>query len=182
MATSVEASMLTGVGKMPVTIIEADIRAIRNATRAGRARSPETKRLIEAVESLVPGKAKAILLDPGEPIPKTRARLAYAARIAGKKLRVATDGERVLFALRGEGRQPSDRVGTARRREVVLAKALELARAGRTELTAEDVLSALDADGVAFGVARPATMVGAVLRAAPEFERTGRNVFRFRGS
>ena len=167
---------------MPFTIVDADIRTIRNASRAGRARSPETKRLIEAIESLAPGGAKAILLDPGETIPKIRSKLAYAARIAGRKLRVATDGERVLFALRGDGRPASDRVGTARRREVILAKALELARAGRVELAAEDVLAALDADGVTFGVSRPATMVGAILRGAPEFERTGRNAFRFRGS
>ena len=167
---------------MAVTIVDADIRALRNATRAGRVRSPETKQLIAAIESLAPGTAKAILLDPGETIPRVRARLTYAARIAGRRLRIATDGDRVVFALRGDGQSPGDRVGAAQRREAVLAKALELARAGRSELTAEDVLSAFEADGVTFDVARPATMVGAVLRAAAEFERTGRNVFRFRGA
>ena len=167
---------------MPVMIVDVDISTVRSAARAGRSRSPETKQLIDAIESLAPTEAKAILLDPGETIPKIRAKLAYAARITGRRLRVATDGKRVLFALRGDGRPRGGRVGTGHRRELILAKALELARAGRGELTAEDVLSALDADGVTFDVARPATMAGAVLRAAPEFERTGRNVFRFRGA
>ena len=167
---------------MPLTIIDTDIRALRNTSRRGRTRSPETKRLIQALEDLAPGKAKAILLDPGETIPKVRSRLAYAARIAGKKIRVAADDKRVVFALRGDGQPRRGRAGIARRRAAILAKALELAGAGRTELTADDVLSALDTDGVAFDVSRPATMVGAVLRGSPEFERTGRNVFRFRGA
>ena len=167
---------------MLLTIIDTDIRALRNTRRRGRARSPETKRLIDAVESLAPGKAKAILLDPGETIPKVRSRLAYAARIAARKLRVATVGNRVVFALQGDGQPRRRGAGIARRRVAIHAKALELARAGRTELAAEDVLSALDADGLAFDVSRPATMVGAVLRACPEFERVGRNIFRFRGA
>ena len=167
---------------MPLTIIDTDIRALRNTSRRGRARSPETKRLIEAVEGLAPGKAKAILLDPGETIPKIHSRLAYAARIAGRKLRVATDGKRVVFALRADGQPRRGRAEAPRRRAAILAKALELARAGRTELTAEDVLAALDAAGEAFDVSRPATMVGAVLRGSPEFERIGRNVFSFRGA
>ena len=167
---------------MPLTIIDANITALRNRSGRGRTRSPETKRLIEAVEGLAPGRAKAILLDPGETIPKVRSRLAYAARIAGKKLRVATDGKRVVFALRGDGRARRGRADTVLRRAAILAKALELAGAGCTELTAEDVLSALDSDGAAFDVSRPATMVGAVLRASPEFDRIGRNVFRFRGA
>jgi len=164
---------------MAVTIVDADIGSLRTAGRAGRARSPETRDLIEAIQALGPGQAKAVLLDPGETIPKIRSRLAYASRIAGKKIRIATDGQRLLFTLRHEGRAGSDRAGTARRRETIRAKALELARGGRKEITAEDVLSALKADGVTFGLARPATMVGAVLRASDEFDRIGRNVFRY---
>jgi len=140
------------------------------------------KRLIKAIEDLMPGEAKAILLDPGETVPKIRARLMYAARVAGRRLRVATDGGRVLFALRLGGRAPGGRAGAVPRREAVLAKALELGRSGRTELTAADVLSALAADGITFDVGRPATMVGAILRSAPGFERTGRNIFHFRGA
>ena len=167
---------------MSATIVDADIRVVTDAARAGRSRSPQTKRLIKAIEDLTPGKAKAILLDPGETVPKVRARLTYAARITGRRLRVATDGGRVLFALRAGGRAPGGRAGAAQRREAVLAKALELSRSGRTELTATDVLSALAADGMTFDVGRPATMVGAILRSAPGFERTGRNVFRVRGA
>jgi len=166
---------------MPMKIVDADIRTVRSAARAGRARSPETKRLIEAVEGLAPGRAKAVLVDPGETVSRVRARLVYAARVADRKLRVVTDGQRVLFTLRDSRTRRGSRGETSRRREVVLAKALDLAKAGRSQVTAEDVLTALNAEGVGFEVTRPGTMVGAVLRGASEFERIGRNVFRFRG-
>ena len=165
---------------MPVRIVDADIGTVRNAARAGRARSPETKRLIQAVEDLAPGRAKAILLDAGETASKARGRLVYAARVADRKLRIVTDGQRVLFALRDSSGRRGSRGETSRRRRVVLAKALDLVKAGRPEVAAQDVLRSLNAEGVTFDVARPGTMVGAVLRAAPEFERIGRNVFRFR--
>ena len=84
-------------------IIDADINALKRTRARGRVRSPETRQLIEAIDDLGPGKAKAIMLEPGQDAAKVRARLMYASKIAGKKLSVVLQEDRVLFA-RGPGR------------------------------------------------------------------------------
>jgi hypothetical protein len=165
---------------MPIKIVDADINRLRTASRSGRSRSQETLRLMRAIDDLRPGRAKALLPEQGESMARLRSRLNYAARASGHKLRVVTDQDRVLFALRG-GAVSRPRAGGAERREAVQKKALALAKGGRGPITAESVLKAMAADGVKFDVARPATMVGAVLRAMPEFERTGKNQFRYKG-
>ena len=45
------------------------------------------------------GMAKAILLEAGQTGQKIRSRLTYAARIAGKRLQIVVQEDRVLFAL-----------------------------------------------------------------------------------
>ncbi len=82
-------------------IVDVDIEALNSATRRGRARSPETQQLIDTIESMKPGTAKAIMLEAGLTGPKVRSRLTYAARIAGKRLQVVVQEDRVLFALSG---------------------------------------------------------------------------------
>lgn len=84
-------------------IIDASISALNRARRRSRVRSPEVEQLIEAIEDLGPGRAKAIILEPGQEPAKVRARLMYAARIVGRNLRVVMEADRVLFA-RGPGR------------------------------------------------------------------------------
>ena len=88
---------------MPLKIVDADIKDLKKSRTRGRVRSPETIALIEAIDSLSTGKAKAIELAAGQDPAKVRARLAYAAKIAGKKLKIVVENDRVLFA-RGPGR------------------------------------------------------------------------------
>ena len=162
-------------------IVEADIKQLASSSRSGRTRSAMTNMLIQSVEDLRPGVAKAVELETGETIQKIRARLIYAARVARRKLRVATDGNRVLFALKDKQNLRRERIDAMHRRDAVRAKVLELVSSHK-EIKAEDILSALGADTVSsLDVSRPSTMIGAVLRSMPELERIGQNVFRFRG-
>ncbi len=87
-------------------IVDIPIGQLRTARRRGRARSPETLALIEAIESLESGTAKALVLERGEDATKLRAKLMYAAKIVGRRLRVAVEDDRVLFT-RGPGRPRS---------------------------------------------------------------------------
>ena len=56
-----------------------------------------------------------------------------------------------------------------------------LANSGKSEISAEDVLDTLPKDDQIFSMARPATVVGAVLRSMPEFVRVAKNRFQFKG-
>ncbi|MCH7594388.1 MAG: hypothetical protein IIB27_07755 [Chloroflexi bacterium] len=87
-------------------IEEADLTTLKTAQRRGRVRSPETQELIEAIDSLVPGAAKAVVVESGQTPQKVRARVMYAGKASGKKLQAAISGNRVLFALREERRRP----------------------------------------------------------------------------
>ena len=88
-------------------IVEADLAALKSAARRGRARSPETQQLVEAIESLEPGKAKAVVVEGGETAAKVRARLMYVAKAVGVKLDMAVKEDRVLFALKNGRRRRS---------------------------------------------------------------------------
>ena len=88
---------------MALKIVDADIKDLKKSRTRGRVRSADTIALIEAIDGLGTGKAKAIQLEPGQDAAKVRARLAYAAKIAGKKLKIVVESDRVLFA-RGPGR------------------------------------------------------------------------------
>ncbi|MFW6174265.1 MAG: hypothetical protein ACOC5K_00605 [Chloroflexota bacterium] len=68
--------------------------------------------MIEAIESLRPGEAKAVVVEPGETIAKVRARLTHAARSIDKPVQTVADGDRVVFGLkkRGPGRPPKKQV------------------------------------------------------------------------
>lgn len=84
-------------------IVDVPVTELQRVRRRGRARSSETLQLIDAIEALKPGQARAIELGQGEDPTKIRAKLAYASKIAGKRLRVVVADHRVLFA-RGPGR------------------------------------------------------------------------------
>ena len=89
-------------------IVDVPIGQFRGAIRGrgGRRRSAETVQLIEAIQSLGSGKAKAIAPDRGQDLAKVRAKLMYAAKLAGVRLRVVVTDDRVLFT-RGPGRPRS---------------------------------------------------------------------------
>ena len=88
-----------------MNIVDVDITTLRRSARRGRARSPETIALIQAIDDLTPGKAKAIVIEGGETAEKLQSRLAYAAKAAGKRLQIAIEEDRVLFALREDSRR-----------------------------------------------------------------------------
>jgi len=85
--------------------VDANIDDLKNAARRGRVRSPETQQLIDAIDALTPGIAKAIVLQPGDTGPRIRSRLTYAARVAGKRLQIVLQEDRVLFALSSRARR-----------------------------------------------------------------------------
>ena len=81
-------------------IVDVTLTDLKSASRRGRTRSPETLELIEAIDSLESGKAKAVVVEAGQSATKIRARLMYAAKATGTKLQVAVKGDRVMFARR----------------------------------------------------------------------------------
>ena len=83
-------------------IVNAELSDLKSASRRGRTRSPDTLQLIEAIDSLETGKAKAIVVEPGQTAAKVRTRLMYAAKATGTRLQVAVKDDRVMFA-----RQPA---------------------------------------------------------------------------
>lgn len=93
-------------------IVDAEFGTLKSAARRGRARSTETVQLIEAIESLQPGKAKAVMVEPGTTPEKVRARIMYAAKAADRKVQIAVTGDRVMFALRNGRRQRGRPRGT----------------------------------------------------------------------
>ena len=170
-----------GGTELALNIVDADINALRRLTRPGRARSEETLKLISAIESLKPDKAKALVLETGDTIPALRSKLGYAARAAGVKLRTASDGAKLIFALQKKGSAPvQNREGAAERKELVRSGAMQLADSGKQEISAEDVLEVLPQDDQIFSMARPATVVGAVLRSMSEFTRVSKNRFQLK--
>ena len=163
-------------------IVEATLSDMKRTPRGRRQRSPETQQLVDTITELKPGQVRALVPEGDETIKKLRPRISYAARVAGRKVRIAADNDRIMFTLRSGGRSSgSNRAGAAARKTKVQAKALELGKRRKSELSAQEIIDALTKDGVDLGIARPGTMVGAVLRSMPEFERTGNNVFKYTG-
>ena len=104
-----------------------------------------------------------------------------AARAAGVKLRTASDGAKLIFALQKKSSTTvQNREGASERKELVRSGALELVNSGKQEISAEDVLEVLPQDDQIFSMARPATVVGAVLRSMPEFARVAKNRFQLK--
>lgn len=162
-------------------LVEATLADMKSTPKGRRQRSPETQKLIDSIAQLKQGQVMALMPEGNETVKKLRPRISYAARVAGRKVRIAADDNKVMFTLRSGARSGSaSRVGAAARKAKVQTKALELGKRRKTDISAQDVIDALNADGANLGVARPGTMVGAVLRSMPEFERTGSNKFKFK--
>ena len=84
-------------------IVDADISALKRTRSRRRVRSPEIRQMVEAIDTLQTGKAKALILEVGQDMTKLRAKLMYASKIAGRKLRVVVEGDRIFFT-RAAGR------------------------------------------------------------------------------
>jgi hypothetical protein len=82
-----------------VKIIDIDIKEMSTATRRGRARSAETQKLINVITSLDRNTGKAVIIEKGGSTAKIRSRLTYAAKLAGKRLKIAVRDDRVMFTI-----------------------------------------------------------------------------------
>lgn len=163
-------------------IVDASISDLKAAPRGRRQRSPETQALVDAIVSLKSGQAKAVVPEGDETLRKLRARVSYAAKAADRKLQIVVDDSKVMFTLKTGARgKSSSRDGASERKAIVQAKAIEMGKRRKSALSAQDIIDALQTDGVDLGVARPGTMVGAVLRSMDVFERTGNNQFKYVG-
>ena len=166
---------------MPLKIVDADIKVLRNTARKGRARSPEILQLVGVLEALKYGQAKALVPEGKETTATLRVRLSTASKAAGVKVRTAIIDGKVVFALkarRGAGRNKGE---AANRKKLIQDAAVKLAKGGRKAVSVEDILAAIKKAGAELNVARPATAVGAVLRRMPSFKRVGKNKFEYRG-
>ena len=65
-------------------IVDADISALKRTRSRRRVRSPEIRQMVEAIDTLQTGKAKALILEVGQDMTKLRAKLMYASKIAGR--------------------------------------------------------------------------------------------------
>jgi len=82
-----------------VKIIDIDIKEMSTATRRGRARSAETQELFNVITSLDRNTGKAVIIEKGGSTAKIRSRLTYAAKLAGKRLKIAVRDDRVMFTI-----------------------------------------------------------------------------------
>ena len=88
---------------MAFEITDVSLNDMQSAARRTRVRSPEVQQLVDAVEALKPGAAKAVTLPEGMTAAKARTKLTRAAQIAGVKLRTTVgDDGRLYFTLRSE--------------------------------------------------------------------------------
>jgi len=82
-----------------VKIIDIDQKEMIAASKRGRARSAETQQLINVIKNLGRKSAKAVIIESGVTAAKIRLRLTYAAKLAGKRLKIAVRDDRVMFAI-----------------------------------------------------------------------------------
>jgi len=82
-----------------VKIIDIDIKEMSTATRRGRSRSAETQELFNVITSLDRNTGKAVIIEKGGSTAKIRSRLTYAAKLAGKRLKIAVRDDRVMFTI-----------------------------------------------------------------------------------
>ena len=71
--------------------------------------------LTEAIQSLESGKAKAVAPDPGQDLATVRAKLTYAARLAGVRFRNVLAEDRAVFTRGREGPGQAHRVNAGPR-------------------------------------------------------------------
>ena len=84
-------------------IVDADISALKRTRSRRKVRSLEIQQMVDAIDTLQTGKAKALIVEPGQDTTKLRTKLMYASKIAGRKLRVVVEGDRIFFT-KGPGR------------------------------------------------------------------------------
>lgn len=80
-------------------IVDIELSEMDAASRKGRVRSDETQKLVNVISDLDRKTAKAVIIDKGVTATKIRSRLTYAAKLAGRRLKIAVREDRVMFAI-----------------------------------------------------------------------------------
>lgn len=93
------------IKKRTMKIIDIELSEINAASNRGRVRSAETQKLINVISDLDRKTAKAVIIEKGVSAAKIRSRLAYAAKLAGRRLRISVREDRVMFAISPRKRQ-----------------------------------------------------------------------------
>ena len=181
---------------MPIEIVEVDLAEMHRTALLNRAKSPQMRAIYEAMFSLQPGEAKAVIADPGEELSQLRNSVTQCAARANLNLQIVVDrvAGRVLFTPKPTqggkeaspvspkpARTPEEQAALVERRERIREAALALGRE-RPQISAQEVVDFLRDGGNAIDTARPTTAVSAVMRNMPEFEHVDRSRFSYRGS
>lgn len=181
---------------MPIEIVEVDLAEMHRTALLSRAKSPHVRALYEAMFSLKPGEAKAVVAEPGEDLSQIRNLVTQCATRANLDLQIVVDRivGRVLFTQKPNDaspgvalftspsttRSPEDQAALIDRRERIREAALELGKE-HPQISAQEVVDYLRDNGNQLDLPRPTTAVSAVMRNMPEFDRIGRSRFSFRG-
>ena len=179
---------------MPIEIVEVDLDEMRRTALLTRAKSPQVRAIYQAMFSLRPGEAKAVVAEPGEEISQIRNMITQCANRANMDLQIVVDrvGGRVLFTLKPgnssadpsslspSSRTPEEQAAQQDRRERIREAALAVGKE-RPQVSAQEVVDYMRDTGDELDLPRPTTAVSAVMRNMPEFEHIDRSRFSFRG-
>jgi hypothetical protein len=180
---------------MPIEIVEVDLDEMHRTALLSRAKSPQVRAIYEAMFSLKPGEARAVIAEPGEEISQIRNMITQCATRANLDLQVVVDriAGRVLFTQKPSqpsaeastpvataSRTPEEQAAQQDRRDRIRQAALELGRQ-HPQISAQEVVDYLRDTGNQLDLPRPTTAVSAVMRNMPEFEHIDRSRFSYRG-
>ena len=181
---------------MPIEIVEVDLAEMHRTALLSRAKSPHVRALYEAMFSLKPGDAKAVIAEPDEDLSQIRNLVTQCATRANLDLQIVVDRieGRVLFTHKpsqpeagkdmpgtsSASRTPEDQAALIDRREKIREAALILGRQN-PQISAQEVVDHLRDTGNQIDLPRPTTAVSAVMRNMKEFHRVGRSRFSYHG-
>ncbi len=180
---------------MAIEIVEVDPEEMHRTALLNRAKSPHVRALYEAMFSLNPGEAKAVIAEAGEELSQIRNMIALCATRANLELQIVVDRvtNRVLFTHKPAGsvknspatpsissRTPEEQAALVERRERIREAALALGRE-RPQVSAQEVVDYMRDNGIQLDVPRPTTAASAVMRNMPEFDRIGQSRFTYLG-
>ena len=180
---------------MPIEIVEVDLDEMRRTALLSRAKSPQVRAIYEAMFSLQPGEAKAVIAEQGEEISQIRNMITQCATRANMDLQIVVDrvASRVLFTLKPSQssadassstatstRTPEEQAAQQDRRDKIREAALAVGKE-RPQISAQEVVDYLRDTGNELDLPRPTTAVSAVMRNMPEFEHIDRSRFSYQG-
>ena len=179
---------------MTIEIVKIDPQEMHRTSLLVRAKSPQVRLIYEAMFSMKPGEAKAVILESGEELAQIRNTIANCAARANLDLQIVVDrtAGRVLFTHKldasvdtpsmmssNSSRTPDEQAAMIERREKIREAALKLGREN-PQISAQEVIDYMRDNGIVFEVPRPTTAASAVMRNMEEFERVGQSRFSLR--